>query len=355
VTASTPRSSRDRPAIGVVLANLGSPSEPTTRAVRRYLAEFLADRRVVDAPRLPWWLLRQLVILPLRAPRSAALYRRIWTAAGAPLPATTGRLAAALGNTLGERVGAPVEVVAGMRYGEPSIASALRALAGRGCGRILVLPLFPQYSATTTASVGDAVWRGLASWRSLPEVRLALGYHDHPAYIAALGASLRSVWAERPAGEHLLVSFHGLPRRYAEAGDPYPEQCRESARLLAASLGLGDDRWTMGYQSRFGRQAWLEPATDTLLSAWGAKRLASVDVICPGFAADCLETLEEVAVAGRALFTGAGGGELRYCPALNERPEHAAALAEVALGWMQGWVAGTRSGTGTGRGTGKEG
>ncbi len=331
------------PPVGVLLVNLGSPAAPTARAVRRYLAEFLADPRVVDAPRLPWWLVRNLVVLPLRSPRSARLYRRIWTHQGPPLVVTTGRLAAALATELEARLGDHAPVEAGMRYGEPSLGHALRRLAARGCGRVLVLPLFPQYSSATTASVADAVARELSSWRRLPELRLVLDYHDHPAYLAALAASVRAAWAERGRGDRLLLSFHGLPARYGEAGDPYPEQCVATARRLAAALRLEERQWSLAYQSRFGGDEWLGPATDALLRSWAAERVATVDVLCPGFAVDCLETLEEIAVGGHRVLAAAGDGQLRYIPALNDRPEHAAALAEVVVEWLAGWAPGGSS------------
>lgn len=327
-----------RPTVGVLLANLGSPAAPTTRAVRRYLAQFLADRRIVDLPRLPWWLLRTLIVLPLRSPRSAALYRRIWTAQGSPLVATTLRLATAVQAELEERVGGAIPVAAGMRYGEPSLVAALGRLRDAGAGRIVVLPLFPQYSSATTASVCDALWSELGQWRRLPDLRVVLDYHAAPRYIAALAASVREHWSARGRDRRLLVSFHGLPVRYCDAGDPYPAQCTATGRALAEALALGDREWTIAYQSRFGRERWLEPATDRMLQAWGSEGLETADVVCPGFAADCLETLDEIAVLGGEQFVAAGGGELRYVPALNDRRDHAAALAEIALERMDGWL-----------------
>lgn len=327
-----------RPAVGVLLANTGSPAAPTTAAVRRYLAQFLADRRVVDLPRLPWWLIRTLVILPFRSPRSAALYRRIWRPDGSPLVATTTRLAALVGTALRSATTTRVEVETGMRYGEPSIAAGLRRLAASGCERIFVLPLFPQYSSATTAAVCDAVWDELRVRRRLPEVRILCRYHDHLAYVRAVAGSVRSLWSEQGSCERLLISFHGLPNRYTAAGDPYADECTTSARLVAAELELEPRRWTRSYQSRFGREAWLEPATDQLLRAWGREGLDQVDVVCPGFAVDCLETLEEIAITGAELFAASGGGDLRYVPALNDSATHVDALAAVVLEGAAGWV-----------------
>jgi len=324
--------------IGVLLANLGSPEKPTAAAVRRYLREFLGDRRVVDAPRALWWLVLNLVILPLRSPRSARLYRSIWSDDGSPLVLTTLRQAEALAGHLESRLANRVEVVAGMRYGAPSIASSLTVLRARGCDRIVVLPLYPQYSATTTASVSDAVGDVMRSWRVLPLVRTVLDYHAHPGYVGALASSLKQWWQLNAPGDRLLVSFHGIPQRYADDGDPYPERCRASASLLAEQLQLDPDRWTLAFQSRFGRGRWLEPSTAAVVAAWGAEGLGSVDVICPGFAADCLETLEEIAVGARLQLEQAGGGRLTYIPALNERPDHIEALADIVLEHMAGWV-----------------
>jgi len=315
---------------GILVSNLGSPDSPTPSAVRRYLREFLGDPRVVDAPRTLWWAILNLVILPLRTRRSAARYRSIWTADGSPLAVITDKQAAALQTLLEERSAAGVKVEVGMRYGHPSVAEGLRRLRDHGCRRVIVLPLYPQYSATTTASVCDAVARELASWSRLPELHTVTSYADHQGYIRALAAAVRDHWSRSGAGDRLLISFHGIPTRYADAGDPYPEQCRETARLLAAELSLAPERWTLSFQSRFGRGRWIGPATDAQLTSWGGERLALLDVVCPGFAADCLETLEEIAIDGRRVFETAGGGELRYVPALNERPDHIEALADIA-------------------------
>jgi len=284
---------------------------------------------VVDAPRLRWWLVRNLFVLPFRARSSARLYAAVWTRSGSPLLAASERLAARLRQRLSRDLGAPVPVALGMRYGTPPLGAALRSLAVAGCRTIVVLPLYPQYSGSTVGSTWDAVAAEIRSWRNIPRIRFISGYHDEPRYIESLAASVRGFWSENGRADRLLLSFHGLPVRYAEAGDPYPAQCEETARLLAARLGLDGEAWSFAYQSRFGREAWLEPATDALLREWGAAGLGSVDVLCPGFAVDCLETLEEIALRGRRTFKEAGGGAFRYIPALNDRDDHVALLADL--------------------------
>jgi ferrochelatase len=325
--------------IGVLLVNLGSPSAPTARAVRRYLSEFLADRRVVDVPRVRWWLIRNLFILPFRPARSARLYRSIWTDAGSPLTVITHRIGAALRTSLASRVGGDVPVVVAMRYGSPSIRSGLEALTSGGCGRVLVLPLYPQYSTTTTESVADALGAASRGWPDAPETRTVRSYHDHPFYLDAVVTSIRSRWREshRPEGG-LLLSFHGIPQRYADAGDPYPEECAVTAKGIVERLGLAPGRWHMAYQSRFGRERWLRPALDDRLEALGRRGLNGLDVVCPGFAADCLETLEEIAMGGREIFERAGGEGYRYIPALNDRPEHISALTEIVVDHAASWT-----------------
>jgi len=316
---------------GVLLTNLGTPDAPTPDALRRYLREFLGDRRVVDAPRLTWWLVLNLLVLPFRPRRSARLYQKIWTPEGSPLLAISRRQVSLLEAALAERLGRPLPVSLGMRYGKPSVAEALRSLRERGCTCLVVLPLYPQYSASTTGSTFDVVAAELVTWRRVPGVRFVDGYHNHPGYIAALAASVQEQRPTPGSAERLLISFHGIPERYATAGDPYPEQCAETARLLALKLNLPDSAWRLSFQSRFGREPWLQPYTDATLREWGAQRSSGIDVICPGFSADCLETLEEIAQTGRALFEAAGGGAFRYVAALNDRPDHIAALADIIV------------------------
>ena len=318
---------RQSAATAVVVVNLGTPEAPTAPAVRRYLAEFLSDRRVVSLPPLLWQPLLRGVILPLRAPKVAPKYASVWLDGGSPLAVYTRQLAAAMQQELPD-----LQVLDAMRYGEPSLARLLQRLRDEGLQRVLVLPLYPQYSTTTTASVGDVVARadGLA-------LRMVDEYHLDDGWVAAVAQSVRDHRAANGAGEHLLFSFHGLPQRVADAGDPYPRQCEASARAIAAALGLPDDAWTLAYQSRFGRERWLEPATDTTLEALAARGIRTVDVIAPGFAADCLETLEEVSIMLAEQFAERGG-TLRYSPCLNDSPAHARALAAVARRALDQWA-----------------
>ena len=337
------RTSEDRafgpdPETGVLLVNLGSPSAPTVPAIRAYLRQFLADPCVVDARRLPWWIVRHLFILPNRPRRLVEAYRSIWTEDGPPLIAMTGRLSAGLQSALRERLDTIVPVAIGMRYGEPSIPSGLRGLVSAGCRRVVLLPLYPQYSATTVGSTFDAAADAAQRFTPTPSVRSVCGYAGEEGYIGALASSVRDTWEHAGRPERLVISFHGLPVRYADLGDPYPEQCRTTAARLAAELGLEQDRWRISFQSRFGREPWLGPSTADTFAAMGRQRIASVDVISPGFAVDCLETLDELAVQGRELFTTAGGGRFRYLPALNDSPRHVGFLADLAIRNMTGWV-----------------
>ena len=319
---------------GLLLVNLGTPDSPATTDVRRYLAEFLSDPRVVEAPRWLWWPVLHGVILNTRPRRSAGAYRRIWTDQGSPLLLHTRRQARALQEALGEGV----YVVPAMRYGNPSIASGLQQLREAGCRRILVLPLYPQYSATTTASTFDAVVEELKTWRHIPALRLVDQYHDHPGYISALVASVRDYQAEKGEPDLLLFSFHGIPQRYADRGDPYPQQCQRTAQLLAEALELAPDRWRLSYQSRMGREPWLQPYTSATLEKFAGQGVRHVQVLCPGFSADCLETLEEIAMENRDLYLAAGGERYQYIPCLNDRPDHIRALADIARNNLGGWT-----------------
>ncbi len=323
--------------VGVLVANLGTPEAPTSKAVRTFLAEFLEDPRVVELPRPLWWLILHAFVLPFRPRRSARLYRRIWQPAGSPLLLSSRELAGALASAVGSAGGDGIVVTLGMRYGQPSAAAALRELAERGCDRVLVLPLFPQYASATTGSVFDAVAAELVGWRCVPELRTVSSYHDDPTYIAALAASVREVWASGEP-DRLVLSFHGLPQRYVDAGDPYVDQCRTTARLLTAALGWAEGRTAVCFQSRFGREPWTEPATDATLQRLGRGGVGSVDVLCPGFATDCLETLEEIALSGREHFLAAGGQTFRYIRALGARPQHVVALAALVRRQLAGWL-----------------
>lgn len=331
------------PAVGVLVANLGTPEAPTAAALRPYLREFLFDPRVIELPRWKWWLILNLFVLTTRPKASAALYRKVWTAEGSPLLVTARRQTAALAAALAGRVASPLHVALGMRYGKPSIRQALAELQGKGCRRILLLPLYPQYSATSTASTFDALAAELARVRRMPELRTILGYHDEPGYVAAVAASIREVWDAGGEPAKLLFSFHGIPLRYFKAGDPYHCFCHQTARLVAERLGIGRDRWEVSFQSRFGREEWLKPYTDQTVRAMARAGVGRLDVVSPAFSADCLETLEELDGLNRGFWVEAGGRseDYRYLPCLNDRPDHIAFLADLALRNLQGWVAPT--------------
>jgi protoporphyrin/coproporphyrin ferrochelatase len=328
----------ESPAVGVLLANLGTPDAPDAPALRRYLREFLLDPRVIEMSRPLWWLILHLFVLPTRPAKSAALYKKVWTPEGSPLLAITNRQAAALQQVLGQEIGTPVHVAVGMRYGNPSIRAALRELAAKGCRRILVLPLYPQYAAVTTGSTIDAVAAELMTWRWVPEIRTVHHYHDNPAYIRALAASIREVWEREGPPEKLLFSFHGIPKRYFLAGDPYFCECHKLARLAAEELRLPRERWEVSFQSLFGKEEWLKPYTDKTITAMAKAGLRNLDVVCPGFSADCLETIEEIDEQNREIFLHAGGERYRYIPALNDRPDHVRVIADLIHHNLQGWV-----------------
>ncbi len=325
------------PAAGVLLLNLGTPAAPTPGALRRFLGQFLGDPRVIEMPRWLWRTILHGYILRTRPRYSAALYARIWTERGSPLALGTEALSTRLGEALRERRPGPILVRHAMRYGEPEIGKVMRELAAAGARRLLVLPLFPQYSATTTASAFDAVARELARWRRLPELRLVTDYHAAPRYIEALARSIEAHWQRHGRAERLLLAFHGIPQRYARAGDPYFEQCLETGRCLRERLGLPEAELTVCFQSRFGRGAWLKPYADAILESLPGEGVRRVQVLCPGFAVDCLETLEEIALRNHARFLHAGGEWLQYIPALNAGDDQVAALAELILRHGQGW------------------
>ena len=336
--SSTPDFSHSTPPkLGVLLTNLGSPDAPTTTAVRRYLKEFLWDRRVVEIPRPLWWLILNGIVLNTRPKKSAHNYQAIWQPEGAPLITISAAQQQGLQTALEQRLSAPVRVELAMRYGKPSIQSALEALRAAGVQRLLVLPMYPQYSGSTTASTFDEVSRVLRGWRWLPDFRMPSSYHDHPGYIDALATSIRQAWQQQAPGERLLMSFHGLPKYFLQQGDPYHCQCHKTARLLADKLELPDDRWSITFQSRFGKAEWLQPYTDKTLERLAGEGLRNIDIVCPGFPADCLETLEEMAITNRQVFLDAGGEHYRYIPALNQSPAHIDFLADLSLQHMQGW------------------
>lgn len=322
---------------GVLVTNLGTPDAPTPAALRRYLAEFLWDERIVDMPRALWWVILHGFILRARPARSAAAYRNVWTEDGSPLLSISRRQIEKIRQELAQRLSGPVVVELGMRYGNPSIASAMDKLQAANAHRILVLPLYPQYSCSTTASTFDAVSAAVKKWRWVPELRFVNQYHDEVGYIEALASSIRESWSERSQPDRLLFSFHGTPKRFHTEGDPYFCQCHKTARLVAERLDLPDDRWQLTFQSIFGREEWLKPYTIETLRELGASGTRSVDVVCPGFSADCLETIEEIGMENRDAFLNAGGEAFHYIPALNDRDDHVQALASLVQKHTAGW------------------
>ena len=325
----------------VLLVNLGTPAAPTAAEGRVYLDEFLWDPRVVEIPRPLWWLILKGIILNTRPKKSAAKYAAIWLPEGSPLKVHTERQAKLL-NGLLESAGHPDLVVASaMRYGQPSVAATLDRLKAENCARILIVPLYPQYAASTTASVYDAVSSWMQRTRNVPELRFVRNFHDHPGYIAALAAGVRQHWAQHPrpaSGYRLIMSFHGLPRFALERGDPYHCECHKTARLLAEALELAPEQWQLTFQSRFGRAEWLQPYTQATLEQLGGNGVGRVDAICPGFVGDCLETLEEIAIEGKAAFLQAGGNEFHYLPCLNEGDDWLATLADLTRTHLGHWL-----------------
>jgi len=320
--AATPRT-------GVLLINLGTPDAPTLSAIRRYLAQFLADPRVVEIPRAIWLPILYLFVLPFRPKRLAHAYASVWTDAGSPLLAISIRQIAALKTALAAHTGHDVPVALAMTYGQPSIHQGLAELEAQGVRRVIVLPMYPQYSGSTTSAAFDGVFDELRKLRWVPELRTINAYHDHPSYLAALENSVRRHWSEQGRGDHLMMSFHGVPQGYVEKGDPYFCHCQKTARLLGEALGLTRDDYTVTFQSRFGKAPWVQPYTDEAVLRLAQRGIRKLDVICPGFAADCLETLEEVSLRYGEDFVKAGGEAMRYIPALNDHPEHIEALIAV--------------------------
>ncbi|WP_107321132.1 ferrochelatase [Klebsiella pneumoniae] len=302
---------------GILLANLGTPDAPTPGAVKRYLRQFLSDKRVVDTSRLLWWPLLRGVILPIRSPRVAKLYQSVWMEEGSPLMVYSRRQQQALAARLPD-----TPVALGMSYGSPSLASAVDDLLAQGVEHIVVLPLYPQYSCSTVAAVWDELARILAKKRAIPGISFIRDYAEHPDYIHALAASVRASFAVHGEPDLLLLSYHGIPQRYANQGDDYPQRCRDTTRELVSALGMPPERVMMTFQSRFGREPWLTPYTDETLKMLGEKGTKHIQVLCPGFAADCLETLEEIAVQNREIFLEAGGKQYEYIPALNADAAH---------------------------------
>lgn len=324
--------------IGIIINNLGTPEKPDYRAVRRYLNEFLSDQRVIEAPKWLWWWILNGFILPFRSAKSALLYQAIWTDNGSPLKVYTasqadGLRAAFLSNGIDN-----VEVAYAMRYGQPSIAQVTKQLIESGCDRLLLLPLYPQYAASSTATSMDALWSELMRQRNVPAVRTVKDFHDNDLYISSVVSTVESYWQEHGRGDCLVMSFHGLPQSSCDLGDPYYTQCMQSGQFIAERLGLSSEQYRISFQSRFGPKKWLEPYTIDTVEALGASGVARVDVVCPGFVADCLETLEEIAFQVRDSFLSAGGADFHYIPALNSRDEWINALFEICRENMQGWI-----------------
>lgn len=323
---------------GVLLVNLGTPAAPTAKAVRPYLAEFLSDPRVIEVRRWLWWLILHGVILRLRPSRSAHAYAKVWTEQGSPLRVGSEALAAGLQTELSrQRPNGPIRVALAMRYGEPSVAHTIERLQREGVRKLLVLPMYPQYSATSSGSVIDAVMDTYKTLRWPPELRIINDYHNDPLHIGALANSIERWWQTNGRGDKLLLSFHGIPERYLHAGDPYFCQCHATARRLRERLGLTEDQMVISFQSRVGRERWLHPYTDQIVRKLAAEGVKSLDVACPGFSVDCLETLEEIAMQNRDFFIAAGGSALRYIPALNDSTEQISSLAALILRHGQGW------------------
>ncbi|MGB5103953.1 MAG: ferrochelatase [Steroidobacteraceae bacterium] len=322
--------------VGVLLVNLGTPDEPTTAAVRRYLAEFLWDPRVIEQPRWLWWLILHGIILRTRPKRSAHAYQKVWTPDGSPLLLESRRLADVVGGRLKQRLGDRVRVELAMTYGNPSITSALERMRRDNVQRVLLLPMYPQYSATTTASIFERVTADLSRWRWIPELRVVNQYWQEDAYIAALADSVTAHWQVH-GRKHLLFSFHSIPGRYFLAGDPYHCFCQATAHRVAARLGLAEGDWSLGFQSRFGREEWLKPYVDLLLHDYSHTGPKRVTVVCPGFATDCLETLEEISMQNREMFLAHGGEAFDYVPCLNSGDAHVSLYERLVLKHAQGW------------------
>ncbi len=323
----------------VLLINLGTPEAPTARAVRPYLKEFLSDPRVVEIPGAIWWLILNGIILNVRPKKSAAKYAGIWMPEGSPLKVYTERQSRLLQQRLQERAdGIPLVVDYAMRYGNPSVASVLNKLKAQNCQRILLLPLYPQYAASSTATAFDAVFKKLLQMRNMPALRTVKHFHDDPGYIKASAQNIREYWTRHGRPDKLVMSFHGVPSYTLDKGDPYHCECLKSGRLIAEELGLNKEQYIVSFQSRFGKAEWIKPYTTATLKELGQQGTRRVDVVCPGFVADCLETLEEIALEGKEDFQHAGGGEYHYIPCLNERSDWVDALADLALQNLQGWL-----------------
>lgn len=318
--------------VGILLTNLGTPDAPTTSATKRYLAEFLSDTRVIEKPQWLWKIILYGVILNSRPRKAAKAYQTIWTEKGSPLLYHSKQQAQALQQALASiNSNTILNVKLAMRYGNPSIEQGLKEILLDKPHSVLILPLYPQYSATTTASTYDAIFKTIKHIRDIPELKLLGAYYQHDQYISALANSVQEQWDKKGASDKLLISFHGLPEQYILNGDPYQSQCLISAKLLAQKLNLADDRWQCTFQSRFGVEQWIKPYTDKVLRTWAKQGINSVDVICPGFSADCLETLEETAMENKTLFLESGGSTFNYIPCLNDRDDHIELMKQIVI------------------------
>lgn len=326
-----------KPGIGILVVNLGTPEEATPKAVRKYLAEFLSDTRVIEIPRMLWKLILHGIILRVRPARSANAYQRVWTEQGSPLMAASQALTDALSSELKSHIAGKYSIKLAMRYGNPSIEQGLKQLEAEGAERIMVLPLYPQYSGATIGSVADAVFKNLMTWRWVPELRLLGAYHDDPQYIIAVAESIRTHWRQKGQSDKLLMSFHGMPKATLIAGDPYFCHCHKTARLIAEELDLEEHQWEMAFQSRFGAAEWLQPYVSERLKKLPDEGVKNLTVICPGFAVDCLETLEEIAMEGHDDFIEAGGEQFEYIPALNDSAAQVAFMADRITEQCSGW------------------
>ncbi len=323
---------------GILLINLGTPDAPTKESLRPYLREFLSNPRVIEIPKLFWWPILHALILPFRPKQSAEKYALIWTADGSPLKVHTERQTQLLTQALQHDIGSDAVVEYAMNIGNPSVSSVLNKMTDTGCERILVIPLFPQYAASSTAAAMDAVFDTLKQMRNMPAIRTVKHYHDHPGYIAALAQNIREYWDQNGKPDKLIMSFHGVPRKTLDKGDPYHCFCQKTGRLLAEALNLDQEQYQVCFQSRFGRTQWLQPYTAETLDQLGKDQTGRVDIVCPGFVSDCLETLEEIAIEGRKIFTDAGGKEYHYIPCLNEREDWIDTLADIVKSNLQGWL-----------------
>ena len=323
---------------GILLINLGTPDAPTAQAVRPYLKEFLGDPRVVEIPRAIWWLILNGIILNTRPKRSAAKYATIWMPEGSPLRVHTEKQTSLLRGFLSQRTKAPFVVDYAMRYGNPSIPGVLRKLKEQHCQRILVVPMYPQYAASSSGTAFDVVFAEILKMRNTPALRTIRNFHDNPGYIKALANNINNYWMKKGRPEKLVMSFHGLPQFSLDKGDPYHCECQKTGRLLAQELGLKPGQYFISFQSRFGKAEWLKPYTTATLQELGKKKTKRVDVVCPGFVADCLETLEEIAMEGKEDFQHSGGGEYHYIPCLNERNDWMHALTDLVMDNLQGWL-----------------